>query len=509
MKPEENNITTLSEDIRQLANPPQGDKLDMLRCCRDHHDPYLLHDKKPVLDMTQDDFLGIFSLNSRYVFLSPFQVCRIGTYAKKPLPAVIALMLKAIWEKQLAEVSGYTKGTDADLDTLFKDPLSIDKYHAGFKPNRDALYGLLKANAEGSEGHTTYSRCGFYIRELMEGNIFLADNEYVVRAYPEEEITEDMLLHRIPAPEKTAYHQQKERWKMKSGELDDKLLYLEQRKRMNRNHEDKYFRTFAKYELEKARLTHRIGKYRLILELIPAHLDLSYRELVRYAEEEMLTADRERNEIQQKVRKSLNYIGDPDIESSGETVSNEFKNAYMDACRKMLKKLFFLLHSDTCPNYSGLSSRKKQQINELWLELMKRSQQESYSFSQSMMLYSLPDLEQLEGLYKRTCEILDIDPDQYEVGNRLEFMISIGTPVDQLMEFLHTEIENLELHLAHLELIQNEYTSEDITQYYRAALNDISAHSEIMREEIVQYKEEVKMLKQQIKNTLLETSRSQ
>ena len=109
-----------------------------------------------------------------------------------------------------------------------------------------------------------------------------------------------------------------------------------------------------------------------------------------------------------------------------------------------------------------------------------------------MMLYSLPDLEQLEGLYKRTCEILDIDPDHYEVGNRLEFMISIGTPLDQLMEFLHTEIENLELHLAHLELIQNEYTSEDITQYYRTALNDISAHSEIMRKEIVNIKKRLK-----------------
>ena len=62
MKAEEYTITTLSEDIRQLAHPPKGDKLEMLRFCRDHPDPYLLHDKKPVLDMTQDDFLGIFSL---------------------------------------------------------------------------------------------------------------------------------------------------------------------------------------------------------------------------------------------------------------------------------------------------------------------------------------------------------------------------------------------------------------------------------------------------------------
>ena len=180
----------------------------------------------------------------------------------------------------------------------------------------------------------------------------------------------------------------------------------------------------------------------------------------------------------------------------------------MDACKKLLKKLFFLLHSDTCPNYNKLSKQKQGKINELWLQLLKGSREESYSLSQSMMLYSLPDLEKLESIYRRACEILDINPGNFEIGNRLEFMISIGTPVNELLEFLTSETESLELHLAHLDLIQTEYTNEDKTHSYREALNDVSVHTEKLRSDIADLKEQVKNLKQKISNGLSKMAKS-
>ena len=59
MKSTDINITTLSEDIRQIANPSGGEKLDMLRFCKDHPSPILFRDKKPILDISQDEFVGI------------------------------------------------------------------------------------------------------------------------------------------------------------------------------------------------------------------------------------------------------------------------------------------------------------------------------------------------------------------------------------------------------------------------------------------------------------------
>jgi hypothetical protein len=275
---------------------------------------------------------------------------------------------------------------------------------------------------------------------------------------------------------------------------------------MNQNIEDRYFRTFFKSELKKSKLYYRIEKYRIILKMRRDHSELSFRELIRLAEDKMMKADRERNELKMKITRSLTYIGDPGLDNADEPVTAEFKNAYMDSCKKLLKKLFFLLHTDTCPSYHILSQQKQGQINELWLQLLKGSREESYSFSQSMMLYSLPDYEKLESIYKRACEILDISPENFEIGNRLEFMISIGTPLDELMEFLNKETESLELHLAHLELIQNEYTNEDKTQVCREALNDIGSHADSLGKEIADLQEKLQHLKEKISNDLLQVA---
>lgn len=508
MNPMTINITTLSEDIRQIANPIGREKMDMFRFCKDHSSPIIMQDKKPILDITQDEFLRIFGKKSDHLFLTPEQICRIGRFAKRSLPAIIALMLKAAWEIYLAEITSGLKGSGSDLCILLKDTLSITKHISGFNPNRDKIYSQLKDRTEFSEGNITYSKCDFYIRDLLAENTFLGDNETISLEYPERDITEEILLENIHESQKTAYFRQKGQWKQKSGELDEMLLYLERRKRTNQNIEDRYFRTFSKNELEKSKLHYRIEKFRIILELMPAHPNVSYRELARRAENSMLSADKKRNNLKMKIIRSLTYLGDPGVDNSSEPVTAEFKNAYMDACKKMLKKLFFLLHTDTCPRYSEISQQKQSQINELWLELMKDSKEESFSFSQSMMLYSLPDLEQLESIYRRACEILEIKPENFEIGNRLEFMISTGTPIEQIMEFLYNETENLELHLAHLELIQNEYTNEDNTQEYREALDDISAHTEKLRTDVKKLKEQVIDLKRKISKDLLKFAKS-
>jgi hypothetical protein len=507
MKSTDIKITTLSEDIRQIANRAGGKKLDMLRFSRDHPQPILLRDKKPILDITQDEFVGIFDLKSNHYFLSPAQVYRAGTYCKLSLPALIALMLKAAWEIYMAELSGFLKDTSPDLGSRLKDPIWIEKLIKDFIPSRDKFYALLMDYAEGAESNTTYSKCDFYILDLLEENTFLIGNERIEELYPETFITEKMLLHRLPESQRAAYFRQKERWKLKSSELDDLLLYLERRKRTNQNMEDRYFRTFAKSEVEKSKLQYRIEKLRIILKLIPDHPNLSYREFLGLAADKMLKTDKERNDLIKIISRSLTFIGDPGLDNTDEPVTAEFRNAYMDACKKKLKKLFFLLHSDTCPNYQKLSQQKQGQINELWLQLMQGSREESYSFSQSRMLYSLPDLEKLELIYRRACEILDISPENFEVGNRLEFMISKGAPMNQILQFLNNETESFELHLAHLELIQNEYTNEDKTHFYREALNDITVHSDSLKKEIAELRDQVQNLKMKISNNLVQIAK--
>jgi chromosome segregation ATPase len=160
-----------------------------------------------------------------------------------------------------------------------------------------------------------------------------------------------------------------------------------------------------------------------------------------------------------------------------------------------------MLHPDTASGNLSLTDCKKHQLNSLWLKLMKTTN-EINSFSPTMLLYHLPDYEQLESIYIKACEILDINPENYEVGNRLEFMIGKGTPFNEIMEFLKNEIEKLELQLANLELAQNEYTNEKQTQIYRYALENINDHTKKLKNEIKNMESQIKALKLKIINEL-------
>ncbi len=129
---------------------------------------------------------------------------------------------------------------------------------------------------------------------------------------------------------------------------------------------------------------------------------------------------------------------------------------------------------------------------------MKSNKEELFSFSPEMMLYSMPDFKQFESIYLKACKILELDPKDYSLGNRLKFMIRKGSSFDIIMEFLAVDTKSLSLHLAHLELVQNEYTNEDQTQYYRDALMDVTVHTKKLDVEILALKNQIKELKQEI-----------
>jgi DNA-binding transcriptional MerR regulator len=418
------------------------------------------------------------------------------------------LMLKAEWESFLSEISGYSVNSRMKLSSILNDQILIEKSIMDFKPNKGKISNLVREMNVSSNGNITNSHSDFFVEDLLKKNTFLYENERIGKMYPKKDITEKVFLYNLSDSDRDGYFRAKELWMVKSTELDELLLNLERKKRLNMGIENKYFKTFGNLEIEKSKLRYRVEKYKIISDTMQNHPELSYRELIKLANEKLLKEDRERNDLMNKFARSLNYIGDFIFEGSPPQVTTDFKNSYIQACKKLLRKLFFLLHSDTCPQYSMLSPQKKSEINDLWLKLMKSTKNETYSYSPSMLLYSLPDYQQLESIYNRACEILEINPDDFEIGNRLEFMISKGTPIEEIMEFLKDETERLELHLAHLELIQNEYAHENQTQLYQNALANQEAHFERLRSEIAAMKMQIIKLKKKISNGFKEVMKA-
>jgi len=340
-------ITRLSDDIRRIFINAYGENEEMMRLCRDHSDPLILHDDKPVMDITQDEFVGIFNLNANHYFLSPGQASRFGIYCKLPLPNLIALMLKAEWEQFIFKMAQNISGSKSDPGPILVNQDLVSMYILDFKPDKGRMYKWIRNNSNSTFSGLSYSQVDFLMSDLLKRKVFLSGNEQISRLYPETEITEELFLSKIPKPKQDEYIRLKELWKMKS------------------------------------------------------------------------------------------------------------------------------------------------------------TKDELFSFSPSMLLYSYPDYRQLLSIYERACLILGIDPDCYDIGDRLEFMVRNGASIEAILDFLNTETVKIELHLARLEIVQDEYTNEDQTRLYSSALENINLHSDKLKADIAVLKIQIKEIKKRITGQII------
>ncbi len=254
----------------------------------------------------------------------------------------------------------------------------------------------------------TYDTFEFIIQDLVDGKHFLFENQTLDQLYPEEDLSEIKLLSKESKEQRENYGKAKELWLLKSTDLDDMLLLLERKKRLNLALENKYFETFGKQESDRSDVLYQLEKYTLVLKISHEQPDLSIREILRKAQDEMTDAEHERSQIRNKIARSQNKLELFVPQGGGSTATTEFKESYMKACVELLRKLYFMLHTDHCQGYQDLSPQKQTEIDDLWLQVMKHKNDELYSFSPTNMLYSMPDYEQLELIYRKACQILEL-----------------------------------------------------------------------------------------------------
>jgi len=498
MTPDSHKITTLPEDMLRISSNHGGRKLELNRLCRDCRDPFLLSDKKPVLNITQDDLVGIFADNSRHYYLSPEQALRFGVFCGLDLPRVIALMIKAEWEGLIPAIAGYSVKPHHESASFLKDQNTINKYIHEFKPDTGKFYTLIRDIFHNSDQETTYGLIDFLISDLLEEGKFLADNDEAGTLYSDIKLSELKMLAEATDLQSTEYKELKIRWIEKNSELDDYLLILEEKKRSSLNSADRYYQTFNKQESEKAALVFRIEKLRIVLSIMNEQSGLSYRMLIEMAEERLEKTERNRNEIKQRIMRSQNYIDFRSFGIKDSYMTEELKNKYIKEVKTLLRKIWFLCHPDTSPNYNKLSDESRKEVDDLWLRIMKSAKEEQFSYSPHMLLYHVPDIKLLKDAYFRLCSLLDVEPELYEVGNRLEFMIRTGVPISGISEFLKNDIAKICLQLTNLELVQDKYTDEPAALRYRAALENISKHSDKLKKEINDLRKTLVSLKNDI-----------
>lgn len=490
-------IASLSEDIRQIADNMNGVKVEMIRFCRDHPEPLVLPDNKPVLNITQDEFIGIFNMNLNHYFLHPDQVLRIGMFFNLSFARMIALMLKAEWELFLSLVLGNSWITQGNLSSSLKDPELVQKYLSGFRPDIAKYNNLINDVYFSDKRPVPYSKVDFLIRGLVTSK-FLISNILIKKYFPENDLTEDLFLANVTEPQRIEYFKAKERYHLKSFELENFLYMLEKRKRDNLNVEDSYFRKFHKSVAIISQLTYKLEEDKITLKTKLANPEWSDEMVKSVVRDKLLKASKEKEEILNKISRGLNFI---DLSNSETTsVSDAYVYSYIQNYKNMLNKLRFLTHPDTCPNYNYLSQDGTKEIDEIffYLSVMKSDFEKTCSYAPQLLLHNLPDYEKLRSVYFKVCEILNINPENFEIGDRLEILIALGTSYYGVMEFLKNETESFTAKISHFELIQMDYVNELQTQIYREALENESAHEETLKNEITRLKTKIEYYERKI-----------
>ncbi len=221
-------------------------------------------------------------------------------------------------------------------------------------------------------------------------------------------------------------------WKIRSDAFAQQLLLLEQNKRNNINVSDAYFRAFGKLELIKSAVTYKVEKYTKVLELRDAHPGLTLKELLKMASACLHALEKKRAELMNQYARSLNcFHGLPGGGGRGLTEKDMYD--YEAACTELLKKLYRLLHPDTY-DFKSYSEDTKERLHNLWLEVMRTSEEAKESYAPGLLLYSQPDYYRLYALLMKTCEVLQIDIDDLEFGDQLESLIRKGTSINKIID---------------------------------------------------------------------------
>jgi hypothetical protein len=334
--------------------------------------------------------------------------------------------------------------------------------------------------------------------DLLKSNNFLADNMEINDLCSYQVLNKELFLGNMSQTERQKFEELKAKWHFKLSEVEEKLYLFEQTKRINLNTENRYLKAFGNLEIEKSLLLFRISKNELVLKLINEQPELSPKELIKKTNEILTNTIKEVTSLRQKTARASNCIESLIDTGSQSCVTDEFKDSYIRKYKKLQRKLFFLLHSDTCPNYSNLSDPSKEMLNSWWLELMESTNEEFYYYTPMMFLYQVPDYEKLLSIYRKVCEILDIWPEDFETENHIDYLIRMSHSPDEVMDFMKNDIERLGLHLALLDVVKDQYTNCNKALDYLDKLERFSAYADELGKEIAKLKVHVKDLEKKL-----------
>jgi len=385
----------------------------------------------------------------KYQVKQPDEIMKIAVKAKSDFYQCLVLLLKNEWESHL--INNIGEDWEVIADSGYEN-INIAEWKNKFNPDTNSLYKTFRRY--GSKVKLgNYSKANFY---MLVQEMILVDLHIAALGCPEVENfilrkkKSDNILKNCTLEEKENFWEIKSTWLQHQNTLEDLLLVLEQCRLHNAHVDWEFLFKFGENYLKLKMAIMRNDLIKLKMELQEVMQFSKLNDLEELILEVQKNMEVKLEELRTKIAFApIHYKSDLGVALSISDESN-----YRRKAKKLLRKIWRLVHPDILANdssYQKMTESQKQKLAQLWAQAMKIRPEEvgfteaqfGYNYRSIVVLEEI--LEQIKNIFKYAG--LDIDPNLIihgdTVSKQTEWLKKAIEKQDAEISFVHAEIKVL------------------------------------------------------------------
>jgi len=507
------------------------------------------YDDRPVGSLRGRSAESFWNYNDNHVFPPTDDLIRLGIFMHLDVYRLLALALKGKWEEFFArEICEWRANVGKNLSELLQEEDKMEEALSRFNPDTRELLSLLLDHAN-IDITRTKSRLGqdtghglqtidTVVEDLMEklpqyGVGWLIEARYSPDAF--DTLVQTMLLNKMHwvATESGELHHFKKHaveeiavctqgtdgerhsyWRLNQARiqllmnLDDVYLQVEGIRLQNEATHRKYLSVFGeheialreasfrRYELEQRILLKRADP-KLSSDELDEQIQQKIDEMIRQLDElkdaaQFATLMDEKNQIWGEAAQALGF---------SKPLADEDKAAYIEKCKKILRKIYLLIHPDRLKNdpvYEDLTSKQRKELEDILNRVLeiKGSDLPPGTFIESR--YRSPAA--LQEILDRVRSILE------NAGINLDPGLEIkGDTLPERLEWLEKSIDLVEGYIRSAKLELQALMSDEDIQQKRSIISNEDKHDDIkkeMEEQTGQYRKMAEELEAELRELM-------
>ncbi len=445
-------------------------------------------DGEPVVDIPRGRSRKIFEYGTVHTFPTDEDLDRICAFFAQDFYPSANFLLKGCFEQHCASEAGFKQGGHECMRDILCPVNNSQQFAAfqwSFKPDIAKLYTLPWLNEKAqAQGYETLEQFEGLVEHMMASNIYLlsiADSDF--QAFVAEEQERQRLVQEGTAEERGRYWFLKREWLSLLRKTDAMAEQVESERLKHAEVQRQWLSLFGSLELELEELNCRRSYLERAILLKKARPGAAETDITEQLAEQEREQSRKISELRRQVTMA------PLLDKSsmeGTTVSPGQLDEEQEACKRLMRKIRMLLHTDrleTDPAYQKLGEAERQQLHEMLLEAVSIKPYE-LGIPKKFARYDMRTQQGLRHVLRQIESILQLSEVDITVSADIK-----GDSLQDKLRWLSSEISILTSILLNDDARLQSFAEDEENQRKQSVIENESVHERIRADYTTQIEE--------------------